>query len=256
MNRSEPDVHSDRMASGAISLSYVVPAYNSAATIEETLTALGRRLEGVEAEILVVENGSRDDTPAILERIRQDWPYRSVSLVLLRSAKGLGVAYRTGLAGSRGARVVLTADDLPFGFDDLDASADVDPEKHPVVIGSKGHPDSQVDRGLLRQVLTKGFWLLRRVVLGMRTLDPQGTFILAGDWARRVTGQLTEPGYLVTTELCFLAERNGHRPVEVPVRLAPSHTDHGSRITVQDVWRMGVGLVGIRRRHARTSLVG
>jgi dolichyl-phosphate beta-glucosyltransferase len=256
LNRSEPDVHGDPTTKGAIALSYVVPAYNSAATIDKTLDVLGRRLEGAGAEIVVVENGSRDDTPAILQRIQRHWPYENVSLVLLRSDKGLGVAYRTGIAASRGARVVLTADDLPFGFDDLDASADVDPEKHPVVIGSKGHRDSQVDRGRLRQVLTRGFWLLRRVILGMRTLDPQGTFILAGDWARRVTGQLTEPGYLVTTELCYLAERNGHRPVEVPVRLAPSHTEHGSRITVQDVWQMGVGLVGIRRRHGRTTLLG
>lgn len=109
-----------------------------------------------------------------------------MALVLLRWAKGMGHAYRTGIAASRGARVVLTADDLPFGFDDLEAAEGLDPAVYPVVIGSKGHRDSVVDRGLLRGLLSRGFWLLRRLVLGMRTLDPQGTFILAGDWAHAI----------------------------------------------------------------------
>ena len=47
----------------------------------------------------------------------QAWAHPRVSLRLLRSAKGMGNAYRAGIAASRGERVVLTADDLPFGFD-------------------------------------------------------------------------------------------------------------------------------------------
>ncbi|MGR6965888.1 glycosyltransferase [Geodermatophilus sp. URMC 61] len=232
------------------SLSYVVPAHNSAPAIEDTLRALADRLDGRDAEVIVVENGSTDGTGALLERIQRTWTHPGVSLRVLRSAKGMGNAYRAGIAASCGARVVLTADDLPFGFDDLDAAEEVDPAVHPVVIGSKGHRDSDVDRGLLRRVLSAGFLVLRRAVLGMRTLDPQGTFVLAGDWAREIGPRLTEPGYLVTTELCFLAERSGVQPLEVPVRLSPQHCDHRSRITVRDVRQMAVGLLGIRRRHA------
>jgi dolichyl-phosphate beta-glucosyltransferase len=237
-----------------VALTYVVPAHNSTLAIEPTLRALASRLADRDAEVVVVENGSTDGTGALLRRIEQAWAHPRVALRLLRSAKGMGNAYRAGIAASRGARVVLTADDLPFGFDDLDAADDVDPAVHPVVIGSKGHRDSDVDRGVLRWVLTRGFWLLRRLVLGMRTLDPQGTFVLAGDWAREVAPRLTEPGYLVTTELCFLAERSGVQPLEVPVRLSPAHRDHRSRITAGDVWQMAVGLAGIRRRHRRTAV--
>jgi dolichyl-phosphate beta-glucosyltransferase len=89
----------------------------------------------------------------------------------------------------------------------------------------------------------------------MRTRDPQGTFVLAGDWARSLVPRLEEPGYLFTTELCHLAEGEGIQPVEVPVRLAADHGDHGSRIAVRDVWRMGVGLIGIRRRHSASALL-
>jgi glycosyltransferase involved in cell wall biosynthesis len=245
-------VEASPVAAGT-AVSYVVPAHNSTLAIEDTLRALASRLDGRDAEVIVVENGSTDGTGALLERVQRTWAHPGVSLRVLGSEKGMGHAYRAGIAASRGARVVLTADDLPFGFDDLDAAEEVDPAVHPVVIGSKGHRDSDVDRGLLRGVLSWGFWVLRRLVLGMRTLDPQGTFVLAGDWARRMGPRLTEPGYLVTTELCFLAERQGHQPLEVPVRLSPQHRDHRSRITVRDVWRMGVGLLGIRRRHVSSS---
>ncbi|MGY1683724.1 glycosyltransferase [Geodermatophilus sp. SYSU D01176] len=227
----------------------MVPAHDSTPAIEATLCALADRLDGRDAEVIVVENGSTDGTGALLERIVATWDRPGVCLRVLRSATGMGHAYRAGIAASRGARVVLTADDLPFGFDDLEAAERVDPGDHPVVIGSKAHRDSDVDRGFVRAVLTGGFRLLRRLVLGMRTGDPQGTFVLAGDWARRVGPLLREPGYLVTTELCYLAERGGVRPLEVPVRLAPDHRDHRSRITVRDVWRMAAGLPGIRRRH-------
>jgi dolichyl-phosphate beta-glucosyltransferase len=232
-----------------IDLSYVVPACNSAATIEATLQTLAAELDGRAVEIVVVQNGSTDATSELLAQAQKTWRHLRVPLRVIDSEPGLGHAYRTGIAVSRGERIVLTADDLPFGFDDLDAADALDVAAHPIVIGSKGHRESVVERGGLRRVLSAGFWLLRRAILGMRTLDPQGTFILAGTWARQVVDQLSEPGYLVTTELCYLAERSGLQPVEVPVRLSDAHGAHRSRVKPLDVWRMGAGLIGIRRRH-------
>lgn len=237
-----------------VDISYVIPACNSAATIEGTLHTLATHLEGRAVEIVVVQNGSTDDTPRLLSDAQRDWAHPQMRLVVIDSPKGLGNAYRAGIAVSCGARVLLTADDLPFGFDDLTAADVLDVADHPIVIGSKGHRDSVVERGGLRRLLSAGFWILRRSILGMRTLDPQGTFVLDGEWARRVVGELTEPGYLVTTELAFVAERCGIQPVEVPVRLSGAHGGHRSRVKPGDVWRMGVGLVGIRRRHARTRV--
>jgi dolichyl-phosphate beta-glucosyltransferase len=244
-----PSRPADAAVPGPVSLSYVVPAHDSVEVLGATLAALGKRLRGRGAEVVVVENGSTDGTPELLAGLERSWPHPDVPLVVLRSAKGMGNAYRAGIAASRGVRVLLTADDLPFGFDDLDAADRVPVEQAPVLIGSKGHRDSVVARGLSRAVLTRGFAVLRRLVLGMRTLDPQGTFVLDGDWARRVVPLLTEDGYLVTTELCYLAERAGIEPVEVPVRLSAEHRAHRSRVRLHDVWQMAAGLAGIRRRH-------
>ena len=245
--------HDQKGARAPKALSVVVPAYNSAAVIEQTVHRVAERLAGHDVEIIVVENGSTDDTVAICTRLAADWTPGPVSLIVLRSEKGMGNALRTGAEASRGAHVLLTADDLPFGFDDLDGAeklaAGHDGRLPEVVIGSKAHPDSQVRRGALRGTLTWGFAALRRVVLGMRTGDPQGTVLMDGDLMRGLVPDLVEPGFLFTTELVYLAERAGIVPVEVPVRLSDDHDSHETRISRADVLAMGVGLFRLRARH-------
>lgn len=243
-------------------ISYVIPAHNSAGIIEACLAEIADRLRGDSpAEVIVVENGSTDDTPSVLSRLARRWVTdpvsESVELRVLTSAKGLGHALRVGIAASRGDRVVITADDLPFGFDELTASTGVDLRRCPVVIGSKAHPASDIGRSPLRRILTVGFQLLRWLVLGMRTGDPQGTYVLDGRWARAVVGGLREPGFLITTELSYVAELSGIRPVEVPVRLRPSHDAHGSRVGfVGDAWRMALALLDLRRRRLELRALG
>ncbi|RZS45171.1 glycosyltransferase involved in cell wall biosynthesis [Herbihabitans rhizosphaerae] len=236
-----------------LALSYVVPAHNSTSTIERTLDELDSQLADMgdgAAEILVVENGSSDGTLELARRLESEWAGKT-PLRVLTCEKGLGNALREGILASKGNRVFLGADDLPFGFGDLDAALELDGDTVPVVVGSKAHRDSVVDRSMLRDVMTFGFRVLRWLILGMRTKDPQGTFILAGDWARSTAPDLLESGFLFTTELAYVAERAGIKPVEVPVSLRTNHSEHGSRIRVSDVWRMGAGLFVLRKRHRR-----
>jgi dolichyl-phosphate beta-glucosyltransferase len=248
------DTHEPRQG---VALSVVVPAHNSAHFIEATLRQLAVRLANRSAEIIVVENGSSDHTLLRCERLAAGWPPGSVALRVLSSAKGMGYALRTGVEASRGDAVLLTADDLPFGFDDLDAADRIGQAGGPVppvIIGSKSHPDSSVERAATRGVLTSGFGLLRRLILGTHVGDSQGTFLVDGDLLRRVVPDLHEHGFLFTTELACVVERMGIRPVEVPIRLRHNHGDHESRISLADVASMGVGLLRIRLRHRAGGL--
>ncbi|MCZ4516976.1 glycosyltransferase [Rhodococcus ruber] len=236
-----------------VELSVVIPAHNSARVIESTVEAFADYLSGRTAEIIVIENGSTDATADISRRLHDRWANPTVSLVVLTSAKGMGNALRLGVEHSRGDRVLLTADDLPFGFDDLNAAAQLTSETGStplVAIGSKAHPKSAVERGVLRAVMTFGFTSLRRIVLGTRTGDPQGTFIVDGTLLRAVAPELIEPGFLFTTELDYAVELAGVRPVELPVRLSESHRSEPSRVAIGDVVKMARGLLSLRgRRH-------
>lgn len=232
-------------------VSYVIGAHNSAAFINDTLEAIAKRLCDVPAEIIVVENGSSDDTLAVLQAKAQVWPADAPALRVLTSERGLGYALRTGLAASTGAMVVISSDDLAFGFDELDHAEKLSLPEVRVVIGSKAHRDSVVRRSLLRDVLSGGLRVLRLVTLGMTTGDPQGTYVLDGPWIRAVTPALREPGFLITTEIAYLAQLGGARPVEVPVRLREG--GHRTRIKLSDPLRMVMGLFAtrLRRRELR-----
>ena len=236
-----------------LDISVVVPAHNSGELIERTVELLAVRLAGTSAELIVVENGSTDDTWARCGRLAEAWQTPGVSFLPLQSAKGMGNALRTGIQASRGRSVLLTADDLPFGFDDLDhldrLAAESEADLPPMLIGSKAHPDSAADRGAWRGLLTWGFSILRRLVLGMRTRDPQGTLIVDGRLVRELAQRAPEAGFLFTTELVYLVERIGVHPLEVPVRLSRSHQIHRSRISGRDALSMTIGLVRLRVRH-------
>lgn len=223
-----------------IGLSVIVPTRNGAEVLPETLSRLGAQL-GPGDEIIVVENGSTDDTTAVVERIRAGWD-AAPEFELLHSAPGLGEALRTGVAGSRGGRLLLTADDLPFGFTDLEGFRGL-PERTAVAIGSKAHPDSVVERGRLREIQSGVFRFLRSSLLQSRVGDSQGTIWVDGAWGREFARLSRESGLMWTTELVLAAEQQGHVVAEVPVTLSARHEAGASRFRFRDAGRSVIGFM-------------
>ena len=227
-----------------VALSVVIPMHNSETVIHNTVGQWVERLDGQSAELILVENGSTDNTWIIAQDIAR--AQHNISRVVLQSEKGMGNALRAGIARSSGVRVLLSADDLPFGFSDLDSAENLG--RHPdVVIGSKAHQDSVVERGILRSAFTNGYKMARRVILGSKVGDTQGTFFVDGEWLRSINHLLDEPGFLFTTQLVVYAESHGKELVEVPVALSDDHAPKTSTVGWRDVVSMGSGLVRLRR---------
>ena len=183
-------------------LSIVVPAHNSGPRLRETLQQLVRELDRDDVEVIIVENGSSDNTWEIAgDLARGSWgfPVRA-----FQSEVGLGAAYLKGASEARGEVVLLTADDLPFGVTDI-RSWESAGDPSALVIGSKAHPGSKVPRSRLRAVMSWGYRFLRGVILGMTVGDCQGTLFVNMTWLRRRIHLLREHGYLMSTEIVHLA---------------------------------------------------
>lgn len=230
-------------------LSVVLPARDAAGLLERTLPRLTRLPGGAPLEIVVVESGSRDDTWDRLLKLRRDWT-AAPELVVLRSPRGQGAAYRAGVAASRGDRVLLTSVGLPFGVSDVEAvlACRTTPD---FAIGSPAHHRSRVRQSLPRRALDRAMRIARRAVLGLRVGDTHGTFVIEGDLARRLVARTSVTGPAMTTELVALAVREGIAPVELPVVLAPragaTRRFAGGVDTVLDLLRVRHRL-GRRRR--------
>ena len=244
-------------------ITYVVAVHNSADHLETTVAKVVARLRAHPgSEVLLVENGSSDDSPEIAQRLAasQSSPQpsgdssgssapgssNSVSVAYTTSATGLGFAFRRGLELAVGDVVVLTASDLPFGFTDLDAYLGLDDPRPALVMGSKGHRDSVTDVSALRRVLSAGFRLLRLATLGIRYADTQGTLILERNLITRIAPLLACDDYLITTEIVAWAERSGARCVEVPVTYPRAESSTVSPL--RDSVRMAAGLLRLSRR--------
>ena len=234
------------MSSPAPRISYVLGVHNSAAFLDKTVQMLVERLEGLPgAEVILVENGSSDESAAVCARLAQDEPVRVIATT---SAQGLGYAFRKGIAEAQGDLLVHTGADLPFGFVDLDAALALDPRPG-VVLGSKAHPDSQIDVTLVRRVLSWGFSMARWLILGIRAGDTQGSNLIDGDLARRILPHLRCGDYLIQTEIVAWAVHFGVKPREVPVVYERALSSTVSPL--RDSWRMAIGLLRLRGRLRR-----
>jgi glycosyltransferase involved in cell wall biosynthesis len=228
-----------------INISYVVAAHNSALVIESTVRKIHDELSARDFsfEILVVENASSDDTYAICKKLEDHFP----SLQTLQSEKGLGAAFRKGMLAANGELVIATADDLPFGFSDLDQYMSRS-EKPAICIGSKGLPASEVSRSLLRSVASAFFLGARFLILGLKIRDTQGTYLVQRQVARDVAEILTESNYIYTTEFAYVGQNMGYEILELPVKAEPELRNTTVRV-VRDGIDMCKGLIRIRCNH-------
>jgi glycosyltransferase involved in cell wall biosynthesis len=98
-------------------ISIVVPAYDEAATIAELLRRVAAL--GLDAEILVIDDGSTDRTAQVVEEVAAELGDGSVRLIGHPANRGKGAAVRTGVAASQGRFVVVQDADLEYDPRDL-----------------------------------------------------------------------------------------------------------------------------------------
>jgi glycosyltransferase involved in cell wall biosynthesis len=233
-------------ASAAIPLSVVMPIYNEggsiAANVEQTLTAL--RMLGP-FEIILVNDGSSDDSGAEIARLAEKYP--GEVLVLDQPRSGKGEALRRGTQQARGDFVVF-----------IDADLDLPPEqilffvaiqrvkKADAVIGSKMHPDSTVDYPFIRRVYSLGYFWLVKALFGLPVRDTQtGLKLVRRDLLLRALEQTQSQGFTLDLELLVRLVQLGAVMVEAPVVVRHSMKFGGIGLPIVwqifrdtwDVWR-------------------
>ena len=125
-----PRPMNESRSEGPVEISVVVPAYNEVESLPEFLAELRAALDttGKRAEIVLVDDGSDDGTPALLKRERARDPRLMPLRLMTRS--GQSAALAAGLGRARGAVIVT-----------LDADLQNDPAELPKVLAALEHAD-------------------------------------------------------------------------------------------------------------------
>lgn len=232
-------------------LAVVIPAYEESARLGASLERIVTFLEARAApyEVVVVDDGSRDDTSAIAERFAA----RATRLIRLPVNRGKGAAVRAGILATTADRVLVCDADLSTPIEELDR---LEPmlSRSPLVLGSRAVVEARIERHQpwYRELAGKSFNLLVRAsgVRGIR--DTQCGFkLLAGLVARELATELTIDRFAWDVELIWLAQRRGLRVEEVGVAW---RNDPASKVRfARDSFRMACDLVRIRWRHRGRS---
>jgi glycosyltransferase involved in cell wall biosynthesis len=226
-------------------LSVVMPAHNEAGYLETAVREVhaGMRARGHDLELLVVENGSTDDTLAIAGRLAEELPGVRV---MSRPSADYGAALRDGLLAAEGQlAVTFDVDYYDLGFVD-DALALLTRAERPadIVVGSKRAPGARDERPWLRRLVTTVYSALVRVGFSLSVSDTHGMKAMRRAAVEPLVDRCRLRTDLFDTELVIRSERAGLLVSELPVTAQerrPSRTPIWRRVP-----RTLVGMVVLR----------
>jgi glycosyltransferase involved in cell wall biosynthesis len=244
----EPQTADDgRRTTDDCSYSIVIPAYNESARIEATLQRVLSYVaeRGWDAEVIVVNDGSRDDTAQKVLRFAAQHP--RLRLLENPGNRGKGFSVRNGMLNAHGEVLLFSDADLSSPIEEAEKLFAAIASGAEVAIGSRWlQSDMQTERQpLYRQFFGRAFNLVSRAILGLRFKDTQCGFKA---FTRRAA-QAIFPLQLIERwgfdpELLYVADKFGFRVVEVPVAWAHSE---GTRIRpLRDGPRMVEDMLAIR----------
>jgi glycosyltransferase involved in cell wall biosynthesis len=200
-------------------LSIVVPAFNEESRIGKTIAAVLGEIDrnNLAAELVVVDDGSRDRTASIVERAS----IGDARVRLIRAAHaGKGAAVRRGMLAARGERRFLADADLSTSITDITRFLDsMERSRADIVVGSReADGAARVGEPWSRHIIGRVFnWTVKLLVLrGIN--DTQCGFKLFSARAAEALFPLQRlDGFGFDVEILFLARRAGFAIREIPV---------------------------------------
>jgi dolichyl-phosphate beta-glucosyltransferase len=228
-------------------LSVVIPAYNEASRIERTLERVVEYLNarGEPYEILVVSDGSDDDTETIVQRFAQRAP--QVRLLAYQPNRGKGYAVRYGMLRARGERILFSDADLATPIEELEKLEPYLARGYAIAIGSRPLRESQlvVRQPLYREMAGRAFNKVVQLLAVRGIHDTQCGFkLFTREVAQAVFSRCRLDGFSFDFEALFYARQLGYAIAEVPIRWM--HQEGSKVRLLRDGLRMLRDLIWLR----------
>jgi glycosyltransferase involved in cell wall biosynthesis len=199
-------------------LSVVIPVYNEASIVRQAAEELAAGLtqRGLDFEIILAENGSRDSTPQILEHLASQNP----RITWFHSeTPNYGAALKSGLKRARGQWVFCDEIDLcDLTFYDQ-ALPMLEGGQADMVIGSKAARGARDNRPIIRRVATRVHNKMLKVTLGFRGTDTHGLKAFRREALMPVIERCVVDMDVFASEFVIRAWREGLNVLEIPIQL-------------------------------------
>jgi dolichyl-phosphate beta-glucosyltransferase len=226
-------------------LSIIIPAYNEEHRLPRSLQAIDRFLatQPYAAEVVVVENGSTDQTTAVAEAFAVDHPYVRV----LHSTKGKGAAVRAGMLAAVGKYRFMCDADLSMPIEEVTKFLPPVLDNYHVAMASREAPGAQrYGEPFYRHIMGRIFNLIVRLLAVPHYHDTQCGFkCFEAHAADDVFRLQSMDGLGFDVEAVAIALDRGYTVVEIPINW---YFDADSRVRpVHDTIRMVREVLQVRR---------
>ncbi len=256
-------------------LSIVIPAYNEAVRLPLTLNHILSYLaqQSYTAELLVIDDGSVDNTVTVLEEMI----HQHENIVVIKNQhRGKGYTVRTGMLAATGKFILFSDADLAVPIEELEKLLPYLASGYDIVIASReGQGACRIGEPYYRHIMGRVFNLIVRMFALGAFQDTQCGFkFFKRDAAQHIFSQVLlyganmkqVKGPAVTgfdVELLFLAMKQGYKVKEVPIKwIYKAETKVNP---IKDTWRNLMDIVRIRwydltgqysvRNHVVTSVI-
>jgi len=235
-----------------LAYSIIIPAYNESERLTVSLPQIRAFLDAqsMQAEIIVVNDGSKDDTAEVVRRFAR--LHQDVRLLDNPGNRGKGYSVRNGVLNASGDVILFTDADLSSPIGEATKLLEAIGKGADVAIGSRWlQAELQTERQpWYRQLFGRLFNLALRMILGLKYRDTQCGFkAFTREAAHTVFTRQRIERWGFDPELLFLANKFGLRTTEVPVQWAH---DHRSKISpLRDGMKMAVEMLSVRWNDVR-----
>ncbi len=198
-----------------------MPAYNEGRHILSNIKETERTFNdlGVKFEIIVVDDGSNDNTLAEAKRAAT----AKGNLIVIKNTKnhGKGYSLKNGFRRATGELVLFLDADLELHPGQIRTLYDVmELQEVDVVIGSKRHPDSRLDYPLQRRIVSSVYFFLIKLLFGLPLRDTQtGIKLFKTEVLKKAFPRMLVKRYAYDLELLVIAHHFGFKIGEAPVVL-------------------------------------
>jgi glycosyltransferase involved in cell wall biosynthesis len=220
-----------------IEVSVVIPVFNDRAALEIAIPQSVSAIREItnQFEIIIAEDGSTDGSAELVRTFSAEDP--RVKLLHSDERLGRGKALNRAFQEARGPVVCYYDVDLATDMQHLPVLIETIREGYDISTGSRLLPESRIIRSEGREIASRGYNFLVRLILGSRLSDHQCGF--KGFNRNRLLAlipSIKDTHWFWDTEVLVRAERAGYRIFEFPIIW-----NQGSKTTVKrrDIWDMG-----------------
>jgi len=238
-------------------LTIVIPAYNEEMRLPESLGKIAQFLRGQSygAEVIVVENGSTDDTSGVVTHFQAEEMQAGDPFVLrlLHSNPGKGAAVKVGMLAGQGDFLFICDADLSMPIEEVAKFLPPRFDYHGqiIAIGSREVPGSiRYDEPGYRHLMGRVFNFIVRVLAIPGVEDTQCGFkCFTREAAQAIFPKQTIDGWSFDIEVLFIGLRHGYSLTEVPINW--TYKDNSRISPIRDSIKMVLELLKIRRNGRR-----